>query len=316
MKIEMGESIVYSWLKHCKGCGIVQLNWKPSPYAIRGENKTVLKLLASAQQIFVDFPNLFKKNKPDQIVKQCEIDVLGYNFKDNVLYASEVAFHEAGLIYGDTKETVRRVTAKMIRAAMAMRVVFQGVPAKIVFISPKVGGPCGRGLEEIFTRLDRFSREEKMDCSFIFIANDGFRSEIFDPVCKVSLEVADTSELFMRSLKLAKMFEGPSKNKRIRDTAPAVGQKIGESIQITFVKLFEQNKITRDMLKLLQDKAYSRNNFKLSSYSVVKNVNDPDFPAKRYWTVVFAGKYAVCSQWTERHRPFFDSWLKNNFGDL
>lgn len=30
MKIEMGESCVYSWLKHVKDCRIVQLNWKPS----------------------------------------------------------------------------------------------------------------------------------------------------------------------------------------------------------------------------------------------------------------------------------------------
>ena len=31
MKIEMGESLAASWLKHCKGCTLVQTNWKPSP---------------------------------------------------------------------------------------------------------------------------------------------------------------------------------------------------------------------------------------------------------------------------------------------
>jgi len=30
MKIEIGESIVYSWLKHIKKCKIIQLNWKVS----------------------------------------------------------------------------------------------------------------------------------------------------------------------------------------------------------------------------------------------------------------------------------------------
>jgi hypothetical protein len=29
MKIEMGESLILSWLKHVKNCQIVQINWKP-----------------------------------------------------------------------------------------------------------------------------------------------------------------------------------------------------------------------------------------------------------------------------------------------
>jgi len=31
MKIEMGESLFYSWLRHVKECQVVQMNWKPSP---------------------------------------------------------------------------------------------------------------------------------------------------------------------------------------------------------------------------------------------------------------------------------------------
>ena len=31
MKIEMGESLLYSWLRHVKECQIVQTNWKISP---------------------------------------------------------------------------------------------------------------------------------------------------------------------------------------------------------------------------------------------------------------------------------------------
>ncbi len=30
MKIEMGESLLYSWLRHVKECQIVQTNWKVS----------------------------------------------------------------------------------------------------------------------------------------------------------------------------------------------------------------------------------------------------------------------------------------------
>lgn len=31
MKVEMGESLFYSWLGHVKECLVVQTNWKPSP---------------------------------------------------------------------------------------------------------------------------------------------------------------------------------------------------------------------------------------------------------------------------------------------
>lgn len=31
MKIEIGESLMISWLRHIKECQIAQTNWKPSP---------------------------------------------------------------------------------------------------------------------------------------------------------------------------------------------------------------------------------------------------------------------------------------------
>ena len=31
MTQEMGESLIYSWLRHVKGCQIVQINWQLSP---------------------------------------------------------------------------------------------------------------------------------------------------------------------------------------------------------------------------------------------------------------------------------------------
>lgn len=30
MKIEIGESLIVSWLKHIEKCQVVQMNWKPS----------------------------------------------------------------------------------------------------------------------------------------------------------------------------------------------------------------------------------------------------------------------------------------------
>ena len=40
MKVEIGESLVLSWLRHVHGCVLAQLNWKPSPaWEVAGENQ-------------------------------------------------------------------------------------------------------------------------------------------------------------------------------------------------------------------------------------------------------------------------------------
>ena len=40
MKIEMGESLFYSWLRHVKECQLVQTNWKVSPkWTLRHEEE-------------------------------------------------------------------------------------------------------------------------------------------------------------------------------------------------------------------------------------------------------------------------------------
>lgn len=44
MKIEVGESLLVSLLKHVKKCKIVQINWKPS-YIWELQNKNNLELL-------------------------------------------------------------------------------------------------------------------------------------------------------------------------------------------------------------------------------------------------------------------------------
>ena len=42
MKIEMGESLFYSWLRHVKECQIVQTNWTTSPqWTLRHEDELI-----------------------------------------------------------------------------------------------------------------------------------------------------------------------------------------------------------------------------------------------------------------------------------
>jgi hypothetical protein len=65
MKIEIGESIMFSWLRHAKNCQLVQLNWKPSVHAWDDYNEEIVDLIIEkTQKRYSEKFNLdlFKKN--------------------------------------------------------------------------------------------------------------------------------------------------------------------------------------------------------------------------------------------------------------
>lgn len=63
MKIEIGESLLYSWLRHAKGCQLVQTNWKIF------SNSWEMKNEETIQQIMIDSSQLFSKKYNYQIYK-------------------------------------------------------------------------------------------------------------------------------------------------------------------------------------------------------------------------------------------------------
>ncbi|HBG8116607.1 TPA: hypothetical protein P7Y83_003672, partial [Clostridioides difficile] len=124
MKIEMGESLLYSWLRHVKECQIVQTNWKvSSKWDLKNADK-ILEIMEKTKQYFEQkygYP-IYKNNSLEQLIMQAEVDVLGISIDNgrNHIYAIDVAFHEAGLNYGSKNETVTRVIKKCIRTAMCI----------------------------------------------------------------------------------------------------------------------------------------------------------------------------------------------------
>ena len=52
MKIEMGESLAASWLKHVCGCTVVQTNWKPSPRWQEHNYDEIERLVQDARTYF------------------------------------------------------------------------------------------------------------------------------------------------------------------------------------------------------------------------------------------------------------------------
>lgn len=93
MKIEIGESLFYSWLRHVKNCRIVQTNWKTSSSWKIYHEEELEKLYNAALIEFSDC--LIKKDKLPlgQFLKQAEIDVIGKS-ENNEFYVIDVAFHK------------------------------------------------------------------------------------------------------------------------------------------------------------------------------------------------------------------------------
>lgn len=332
MKIEMGESLFLSWLRHVKQCQIVQLNWKPSNSWELTNEQRIIELL----QVFRDFiqskynRELFGKKTGQshaQILRQSEIDALGFELNGNKIssaYAIDVAFHEGGLIYGNREETVCRVIKKLVRSSLILLGYFNINDGEVIFASPKVSPKIYSELEDVVQQASVVAKNNDLNFRFRFLGNQDFEEKVISPVVSLSNEVADTSELFMRSIQLYSLFGNKKRAINSNATSKVVEVsdeiKIGQLVRTTFNRLFSQKLFSDEVLNNLQDANYSKRTFGIP-YPALKKINPDEPTAKqkldhkgraRYWSDEFAnGKYLLCSQWYERHRKKFLEWLSN-----
>lgn len=90
MKIEIGESLVRSWLRHVEHCEFAELNWKPSPTWQAEPDEEITVLFESAKQAN---PEAIGQNTLSQFLKQAEIDVLGLSTQGDKLHLVDIAFY-------------------------------------------------------------------------------------------------------------------------------------------------------------------------------------------------------------------------------
>ena len=226
MKIEMGESLLQSYLKHVKNCLISQTNWKTSSnWNIDSSCRDRLEYIYNKIRTNNQFSDVFKKNELDQILKQAEIDVLGIN-NVNTVFMVEVAFHEGGLNYGSKIETKNKIFEKLLRAYLIGLAYFSNKELKILFATPKTNPATKEIIDDYFELLDReFSSE---NVHFQFITNENFKNEILIPTLKTTSSEADTGELFLRSYKLLNMFDLATQN----ETSPTAKQIQNTSVDL------------------------------------------------------------------------------------
>ena len=240
MKIEMCESLMQSYLKYEKHCFITQLNWKVPTViqnTIPGKARTVFEKIQKIQ----DFADIFKGCSLEQVLKQAELDVIGIN--GDTVYLVEVAFHENGLQYGDATETKTRVLKKLVRAYLIGLIFFPGKNYDIIFASPKVILSRDSLIKDVLPVLENsvFEYEtDKDNVQFHYITNDKFEEEILIPTLQSSVKIADTSDLFLRSVRLLELF-GLVEYKKSVDSGKKIKKKNNTTTDDTEVILTPAN---------------------------------------------------------------------------
>jgi hypothetical protein len=210
MKIEIGESLMLSYLKHIKKCIFYQTNWKVSSNWSIDEN-TLDKVKFNYNNIIrnQEFSDIFK-SELNQLIKQSEIDVIGMD-SNNKIYTADIAFHENGLNYGTKIETKNRVFKKLLRSYLTLLAYFPDKDYELIFASPKVHNATELIINDYFSVLNNnFSKE---NVTFKYISNASFRDEIVIPTIENTKNDSDTNELFLRAIKLSNLFEMISNKK-------------------------------------------------------------------------------------------------------
>lgn len=329
MKIEVCEQMMASWLQHIKGCQVVQTNWSPSPIAdISDEDIDAASAFVEAINNYLKDKDLdiFKKSTMRQMILQCEIDIVGIKVVDGVvgdLYLIDSAFHESGLGYNNAIATVMK---KILRAALVSSIVFPGISANVIFISPKCGQTLNKQLNDTIAEIDSTVKQYYPDTSILMLFNEDFANTVYKPLIAQVDKINNDNDLFMRSMKLSQLADSFVQKEPPEyiptHKAVTIGDKTpkGSNKSIVFDALrtlISGNYMTPELLEKLCNKEYSNKCFRLSSYPfLVKNsgfaktgYQDCRFYSNEYISIL-GEPYRVCSQWIPERIRCLNSWLK------
>ncbi len=233
MKIEMGESLFYSWLRHVNKCQIVQTNWKASQqWQLQHEDELSELMQLSDKHFYNKYGyKIYKKNSSLlQLIRQGECDAIGVSIQNGAVrtYAVDVAFHESGLSYGSREETVMKVISKILRTAMCLYGFLDSKDAEIVFASPKINPAVLNDLVPCMEDINCILKQQGFDINTRIIANEDFNESVLKPILLISSGVADTSELFLRGYQMYKMF-GSTPTEPRKAHQPVAQQETGDT---------------------------------------------------------------------------------------
>ncbi len=344
MKIEMGESLLYSWLRHVKECQIVQTNWKISSQWELKNRDQINVFLQDSDKVFQEqlHFSIYKSISLEQFLGQAETDVLGISLTDenSCIYAIDVAFHEAGLNYGSREETVSRVVKKCLRTAMCLYGYLNFTEGEIIFASPKIHDAVLNDMLPLIELSNQVLRNSGLKFHVRIIANSDFEEKILLPILVASQGISDTSELFLRSYQMYRMFAADAyvsktKNKPslhtkdvrnksneaiLSEAIQGIGDsglkemKVGKIANTVLRNLLEDGRASDGEIEKMQTDTYSKVTFHLN-YPLLVKASEPfekvRYYAKSLW--INGTEYFLCSQWFEtpanNDKPDLLKWI-------
>ena len=340
MKIEMGESLFYSWLRHVKECQIVQTNWKVSSQWQLSNADALKELMALVDNHYSQKHGyaIFKRNASlSQLLQQGECDVLGISIQpdDMKYYAVDVAFHEAGLNYGSRDTTVMKVLEKCARTAFCLHGYLSTREAEIIFASPKINPAVLSDLTPCIAEMNELFANSGYDFTFRIIANEEYNDLVLKPILLVSDGIADTSELFLRSYQMYKMFsDAKTTTKRTKsDTSTTKAEspeydytdadvyqelKIGQLAQKVLGRMLCDGCASDEEIEAMQTAEYSKQQFDLH-YPLLRLATESETPLHYYAKPIEINGtcYRMCCEWFEKKganndRPYLLKWIEEH----
>ena len=302
----MGESLMYSWLRHVKGCQIAQTNWKASP-------TWDMKYFMEAQDLYSRFLEEARtqglvedecKISLKQSLYQTEIDVIGLNKTslnhNGKIYAAEVAYHSDGLHYNKNgkNNSTGKVISKLIKNAVAVYAIWGNIEAEILFVTPD-SNRLNQSIQNDITKLNNLAKTYGLKFQFRFVADDDFYLRIIHPVYIMSQGVNDSSEMFLRAQKLLGIsgvlsVKNNLKNPDSFDEFGAVGEIANKALRAVLSNKNINKKIIDGLQPLI------------SSSTLTPLVNTvPHGLSNRYYkTPIMAknGEFYLCNNWFENKK--------------
>ncbi|UOG93860.1 MAG: hypothetical protein L3K52_09100 [Candidatus Thiothrix sulfatifontis] len=170
-------------------------------------------------------------------------------------------------------------------------------------------------------QVEKILRKNDLNFNIKLIANDSFNTKILQPVLEVTSSVADTSELFMRSIQMYQIFSEkssisqlPKKIDTNSDDMLQNQRKIGERVREKLIQMFEENEISKEEVELMQLAEYSKKIFGIQMPLLKKKLLADEKKPSRYWSKpiirAYGAEYFICSEWYEkRNKSCFDKWV-------
>lgn len=198
MKIEIGEFLILSWLRHVRGCVLTQMNWSPSPAWPVARERQLGTAFEAVQELCVDATGrrILEDRDVGAFVRDARIDVLGLRLDRATRHVEAIAVDSAinddELPHGDAEETIVRLIQRMLRAGFALAAYLNPPQVSVVFATPWLAQPIREEVQRRLARLEaRLAGQRHPAVSrlrFRVIADGDFADEIVQPV----LEHVDT----------------------------------------------------------------------------------------------------------------------------